>query len=137
MFAHLHPRPSRYVPSPSLPSPPHPQSDLSTFANNLVGVVLGGMQLGLIWAYPSKRGAVTDVGAEKKHEHGTEGSSSGGSSVGSSGAVSPIVSGLQGNGSAATDRSSSSSGRGAVGGDNKSGNLDDDEDVSESAPLAR
>jgi uncharacterized protein with PQ loop repeat len=33
------------------------RGDLSTFANNAVGVILGAVQLGLIYTYPSKRGA--------------------------------------------------------------------------------
>lgn len=134
----------------------HLQGDLSTFANNLVGVVLGGMQvraharvcveagrratapgeraaagsgrcartahhsqltvaarfppspqLGLIWMYPSKTPRVGNVGAEKKHEPGSSSSSG---SVGAGG-------------------SSPAAGAGGSGGA--------DEDVSESAPLAR
>jgi hypothetical protein len=31
------------------------QRDMSTFANNLVGVILGAVQLGLIWYFPARR----------------------------------------------------------------------------------
>ncbi len=107
--------PPSHPPSPPPPRPPPPpQADLSTFANNLVGVVLGGLQLGLIWAYPSKR-QVTNV-AEKKHEPS-----------------SPTSAGAAGSGAVASP-APGASGAGASGGGSQDGG---DADVSESAPLAR
>lgn len=56
------------------------RNDLSTFANNAVGVVLGAVQLYLIFKYPSRRTAHTVDSADmvgKKHESGID---SGGSS---------------------------------------------------------
>jgi solute carrier family 50 protein (sugar transporter) len=41
------------------------REDLSTFSNNLVGVILGSIQLGLIYVYPSKRAAASGAVSEK------------------------------------------------------------------------
>lgn len=84
------------------------QEDLSTFANNLVGVVLGLMQLALIWVYPSKR-VVTDAAVGKKNEvTSSKNSSPGASSVSPDAGPAAGASGAQG-----------------------------EDDVSEMAPLAR
>jgi hypothetical protein len=87
-----------------------------------VGVVLGGLQLGLIWMYPSKR-QVSDVGA-KKHEPSGNG--------GAGTATSPTAGGGAGSGSPGAGNGAA--GSGGVGG---AAAGDDGEDVSESAPLAR
>jgi hypothetical protein len=63
----------------------HLQSDMSTFANNLVGVVLGSVQLALIFSCPGRRaGAAAAGGADKDKEAVAGGKSGDASALGGS-----------------------------------------------------